>query len=1197
MNIFKSMVKVLVVVLCAFIAAADGAGVTPPADTLKFTVRPLREKVELGEDVEIELTFSNVSNAPLSINLRSAARCSCLGKGGQVGYTSMPKGQEIEGDRWQRIMPGDSFSMRVVQRTIAFRRIGGMELTLRFHSHSGPHPPADWYKDSPVSNPFYIEVVDNALLRELKAENPDREIVRSKLLKLLRGYEEDPYRFNDLFGEMERKYGALLVQPLADLAADETVDEAARSHAASQLGSAVYYSRDEQKPRLREIALPLLKELVAHDSALIRQRAIWGLSSADRTQPHLDKFGALLKDPDEQVRYAAADYLTWFTDHKQTWPYVRKALQDPSRKVRWAITTAHTLMYPRTSDNVQLLLDCCMIANDSDTLQLLKGMNRCVSDRDLPALASLFDAKPPGIQVKLVRLAAKTAPPTPGLLDILKNALHSEHAEVRHAALQEFERSADDSLVEILEDFAASCPKAERKQAETILSKVRAQIPFPDVKKLMAEILAPKKTPPLVRELIRRFETGRYWKEAIAWLFLADDPADVELFRPLLDSENRILRAIACKYLGRIRDQKSFERIASLTRDPRSLVRRHAARALGDFRRKEGLPYLLPLNDDPSTDVRSAMRHTLRKIPGGQAAKELFQLFQRQGKGVTWSIQEAALDALVERRDRSVIPLLIELIEPPKDFSPSPSLAGALKKLSCHWIEGDYDDPADRKRLAKEWRHWWKKVGAPAEAVPAEDAQETYCNCRLTIDPPRQDEESGEVTVRYDLDRGRDVAPLTVPVKDEGVEGYFQYVLYRGEQEIERGDIPQRPFFGSAGRYCWIPYGSIACPGSHQSYLKFTPKAPPGEYEIQIEARYLCTEKAWEDFGRNTFAAGAHFTAAEVFTLESNRRAISLSPAKGPEERLPEQALDQLAKMLADPKAGKQTITVSGEMAPAGADAKPEVRTIIVDGPSKALELLRKERALALPFVLKHFDPEKAAYWQLRYLSGIDDSLAQNAIDQAFLAGNQYLRSSPSMLAKSRNPDVKKWLLQIATAEIGSEEWNWRSSRLALEALDGKIGPEDREYGVALSKELAARLISRRDRYSMRGGESLWGAFRTAFFLGRIADESAMGILRRATQAGDANVYLGKNQCVFLRWYAGAGIKLIDVQNRPPEEHSKLVKEWLRHCFSSREEHFMSRSRLIPYLSEMLGEERKAFYTELLPTLDDPWMSGDAASR
>lgn len=1192
MNVHRLTLTLLAVAQCSSSLAGEGVQYPPPADALNFTARPLKERVELGDEVDIELTFSNVGKTPLSINLRSAARCSsnysCPAKAGDGGYTGMPEGQEIKRDLWQRIMPKDSFRMRVIHETIASECLGKLKVTLRFHGTSGPQPPSDWYRGSPASDPFYIEVVDNALLRELKAEHPAPQVVRSELLELLRRYEEDHYRLNDLFDEMKRKHGALLVQPLADVAADETVDDAVRSCAAGHLGSAVYYSEDEEEPRLREIALPILKQLVSHDSALVRRGAIWGLCCADRTQPHLEKFDALLNDPDEQVRRSTADYLTCFVDHKGTWPYVKRAVQDPSRRVRWVITHGGSLMYPRTRDRVELLLQCCQVADDADTLQLLQGLNRCVSDRDLPALAKLFKAKPPGVQIELVRVAANaTGPLLPGFLE---KSLKSEHAGVRQAALEEIERSADDSLVAILEDFAPSSLEPERKQAERILAELRAGIPFPDVKKLMAEILPPKKGPPPANELLQKSETRPHREEAIAWLFLADDPADVELFRPLLDSENRILRAIACKYLGRIGDQPSFGKIASLTRDPQPLVRRHAATALGELGRPDALPYLLRLNKDPYSEIRKVIPHALRKIPGGQATKELFKLFQEKGKGMSWSIQEAALDALVERRDRSVVPLLIELIDPPKDFSPTPSLPGALKKLSGHWIKGDYDDPVDQKRLVKAWQAWWQMSGATPEPLfLAEEPQETYCNCRLTIGAPRQDEQSGDVTVRYDLDQGRDVAPLTVPVRDEGVEGYFQYVLYRGEQEIERGDIPEKPFFGSAGRYCIIPHGSIAHPGNRSAYLRFRPKAPPGEYEVQIEARYLCTEKAWEDFGSSTFAGGAHQTAAEVFTLKSNRRTTSIAAPKERKERLPESALDELARMLADPKAGKRTITISGEIAPAGADSQPQTQTIVVDGPSKALKALRKEGACALPFVLKYFDPATATALQIWYLGGIDEPRAWDALDRAFLAGNEYVDSVLGYLAKSRNPEVKKRLLQIATAEIASKEWSWRLSRLALEALDGKVGPEDREYVAALSRELAARLISRRG-----GGESLWGAFRTAFFLGRIGDKSAVGILRRATHAGDPNVYLGKNQCIFLRWYAATALKLIDLQNRPPIERGRLVREWLRHCFSSPEEHFMSRARLIPRLSEMLGEERKPFYDELIPTLHDAWMIHDA---
>jgi hypothetical protein len=128
----------------------------------------------------------------------------------------------------------------------------------------------------------------------------------------------------------------------------------------------------------------------------------------------------------------------------------------------------------------------------------------------------------------------------------------------------------------------------------------------------------------------------------------------------------------------------------------------------------------------------------------------------------------------------------------------------------------------------------------------------------------------------------------------------------------------------------------------------------------------------------------------------------------------------------------------------------------------------------------------------------------------------------------------------------------------------------------------------------MRGGESIWGAFRTAFFLGRIGDKSASGVLRRAMKGGVPESYMGRQRAILLRWYAVAALKLIEIQSRPAQKRHAVITKWLRHCFSSREEHFMARGRLIPWLNELLGEKRNLFYKNLLPSLDDPWKIQDA---
>ncbi|MBM4038832.1 MAG: hypothetical protein FJ290_09985 [Planctomycetes bacterium] len=1032
------------------------------------------------------------------------------------------------------------------------------------------------------------EVVgENPLLRALEAEKPDPKAVRAELVNMLDQLERGDTRL--LLERVERTHGTSLAAPLAGVAVDATVQEAVRARAAERLGYAVYHATKEAQPRLRALALPLLQKLVSDPSPLMRRHAVQGLCTADRTQPHLEHFEALLADPDRQVRLFTAYYLTCFTDHRETWPYVKRALRDSDRGVRRAITEAHALKWPRTKDHRELLFECCASAGEEETLELLESAARVVSDADLPTLAKLFEAGTPRTRAQIVRLAGRTRQPH----DLLKRALESDDADVRAAGLDVVERGGDDAALELLRRFIAARAGEERQRAETILAALTAPTPLPDVRKLMAEVLPPKAPPRAARELIA--EATRTYEpppETLGWLFLADDPRDVELFRPLLESNNPKLRAVACKYLGRVKDGPSFEKVVSLAQDRDTVVRRLAAEALGDYGRIEGLPHLLRLRQDTDPDVRDRIPTALGKIPGAEATQGLIEFVQTDGKGMTWSIQHRALDALVARRDRAAIPVLIELLDPPKGFSATPSVQLALKELSGHWIKGNYEDPADRKRLVIAWREWWGKAAATLEP-PRREPEATYCGCRLMIEPPTQRPWSDALSVYFQLHGGTPVAPLVVPVDDGGVDGYLQYVLHRDGREVERGNLPENPAALGLHRYSSIPFGNIASVGGMRATsVAFSPRAAAGDYELQVEARFLCTTQASKDFVENVFASGPHRTAAEAFTLKSNRVRLTLPATKGAREQLTEEGLDQLARLLAQPKWSMQTLTVVGSAG--GPEAKPQPRTITLDGPWAVGQLARREGSRALPVVLKHYDPKTANDWQLYYLAGVDDPRARDALDRAFLADNPLLGQRMGLLGAIPDRRAKERLVGVATAEIGSEGWNWHTSREALEALDGRLGPDDKAFVPDLCRELAGRLISARDRHVMRGGESLWGAFRTAFFLGQIGDRRAMGLLRQATKAGVPRSYLGKEQCVFLRWYAAAALKLIEVQNRPEAERRTLAKEWLTHCFSSAEEHFMSRSRLIPVLSQMLGEERKAFYEGLLRGLTDPWMAHDA---
>ncbi|MDP6504751.1 MAG: HEAT repeat domain-containing protein, partial [Planctomycetota bacterium] len=689
--------------------------------------------------------------------------------------------------RWRRIQPGEAFTIQVVNDEIAYKTLGKVKMTLRFYGSRQGQAPPDAYAGLRVSNSITFEVVDNALLRELRTEKPDLKVVRKEMLALLRRLDEKGHRIDKLFEEMEREHGALLVPPLLEIAADKAVDVTLRARAADHSGSAVYYARDKETPGLRKLALPVLKSLLFDPSVPVRVRAICGLCCADRTKPHLDRFRELLADPDETVRARASGYLTRFMDHKETWPFVKEALMDSSLRARRIILGGRDLRFPTTRDHVELLLDCCRIANAEDTVKLLKGMKLSISNEDLADLSLLFDTKPEPVRIEILKLAKKTTGQK--RIEIYKKALQAKSSQVRNAALAVMADSAGPSLAETLERFAASSAgSSETEKAKEILAALNAEVPFPDVKRLMAEILPPKATPPPAEKLVSQIESWEGRVAATKWLFIAEDPKDMDLFRSLLNAKRGVLRAIACRYLGRMKDQTSFRSIARLTQDPSALVRRIAARRLGELGRPEAIPCLLRLKNDPGDEVRSAVSRSLRKIPGSKATGELLELVKTEGKGMSWSIQENALDGLVERRDCGVVPALIELIDPPQSFSPTPSLPGALRKLTGHQITGDYDDPKDRTRLEKEWRQWWGKTAA-SRAPELPEPEASYLGCRLKLSSAKQIRTSQEVIVGLELRQGPDLAPLTVPVKDEGVEGHYQYVLFREGREVERGDF------------------------------------------------------------------------------------------------------------------------------------------------------------------------------------------------------------------------------------------------------------------------------------------------------------------------------------------------------------------------------------------------------------------------
>ncbi|MBI5095019.1 MAG: HEAT repeat domain-containing protein [Candidatus Hydrogenedentes bacterium] len=675
--------------------------------------------------------------------------------------------------------------------------------------------------------------------------------------------------------------------------------------------------------------------------------------------------------------------------------------------------------------------------------------------------------------------------------------------------------------------------------------------------------------------------------DPVHWLFLAHDPNDKELFRPLLESKNELLVSAACLYMGRIHNQESFDSLARLTQHPSPGVRRMAAEALGMLGRPEAVPILLKLKNDPNSDVRDGLSSQLRHLPGEEASHALLDIYLHDDNSLQ---RDFALQNLRERRDVSVFPGLVASLDTVKGVYDADMIHMTLAVLSGHDILGDYRDPERRAELKEQWRRWWADNGAshpPTHVQPQPES--TYCGLGVVLTSAEHLYRNNTVRIQAEPvgERGGGVpfmipdgTPLLVPVDDKAIDNFVQYIVFQNGREVERGEIPAR---GSGDRYMIVPFGPIARgltirPSAFETHLS------PGDYEAQIEVRSLCTELTYFDYPGNVWGSGARETQAEVFTLKSNRVPLAIhAPAA-----LSSESMDELARIMAEPSNKFRKCVLSYTTTQAGAFTE----TVAIESPGTASFILRSADAAALPVVLAHFDAKAATYAQLEFLMVCDDPRAKAALDEVKRVGDDRMRS----VLEQRKPKDVSELVAAATLEIGGKGWSWSESRIALEALDGKLGSGDVAFAKDLVNELEQRLAEKRDHHAGRPGESLWGAFRTEFFLGCIGDPVAVPVLRRAAELSrpERGDWEANSQIILLRWYAAAALKLIDVQGMPAATRTKEIKKWIRHCFSSPEEHYMARSRLLPYLRQFLGDEGQSFFTELAHTLQDPWMVSDA---
>lgn len=722
-------------------------------------------------------------------------------------------------------------------------------------------------------------------------------------------------------------------------------------------------------------------------------------------------------------------------------------------------------------------------------------------------------------------------------------------------------------------------------------------VPFPDVRNLISDVLPPSPEPVSVADLVTKVSsentcdlgTRSYSSDnPIHELFLARDPKDLPLFRALLDSKNDCLRGAACVYLGRLHDQKSFEGIARLTKDENKQVRRMAVEALGKLGLPEAVPFLLAIGDDTSNDVQSELPEALFRTPGTAASLALLDLYITHTDAMRFA---SFADYLEKRRDSSTIPGLISNLDSGNPQR-SQEIHSLLRALTEQDIGGsNVPDPAQFPAVRAQWEAWWETSKTNFQPVPhVEAVPETtyhgmglviksavhgYLDNLVSVEATPTGENGGGVPFRM-----TDGTPIVVPVDDNSIESIANYVLYEDGREVERGALESTHRFP---RYCTIPFGSIA-QGIRFDRSEFAPRVPPGDYEIQIELRALCIALMSFDYMDNVWGSGPIVPTGEVFTLKSNRYPLTIHP---PTSMAPE-SVTELAEAMGNPNLKYKNVSIAYK----ALDGTSFFENVTLYDARAAAWRLRFTGSEGLSATLEHFEPVTATREQLEYLHANDDPRAQSALERSRVAGN---KAAQSLLQRPAQKTVPE-LLVIATRAVGSPDWSWAESRDALEGLDRKLGPQDTQYTQALIHELEGRLDSSRDLHILRPGESLWGAFRTAFLLGQIGQTAAVPVLKRATESAAPNLseMESTSRCVLLRWYGATALKLIDVQQLPRDKQDAEIDAWIRHCFSSPEEHFMAQARLLPYLRNLLGDRAHAFFVEIAPTLSDPWMAADA---
>jgi HEAT repeat protein len=436
-----------------------------------------------------------------------------------------------------------------------------------------------------------------ALLKALKAEDPDMRAAAARAIGAIKGGEEDDVRrllrerLKDYFARVRLAAAAALLkrEPNARPAAEDAhaTAKAALKHndptvRLQALALLVFPSKlEDREARIT----PLVVDALRDRDALIRCSALEHLSQeAESAKPHIPAFEKALKDDDARVREAAVKALGGsIRDPDRLLPILKEALRDDSAEVRKAAFYRAVDLGSSDRTIVQHLVSAILLAGGEQS-------------SFLNALARYGGANK-GVPEALVALFQKT-----------RNRRLREDIAREGNALPDGGRA----LVPTLERLLASEDFYERRWAANTLESIDP---------------ANKLLPPVVAEVMGRDADGGAYQHVEKPLGKEDprpkySPESVAAYAKLLGDKNENRRVGAARMLARMgtdaADAAKSLRAALKDHDPR--VRLYAAEALWRTvgEKKPALAALQELRQ--SKDARQRKLGVVKLIPMGHKA-------------------------------------------------------------------------------------------------------------------------------------------------------------------------------------------------------------------------------------------------------------------------------------------------------------------------------------------------------------------------------------------------------------------------------------------------------------------------------------------------------------------------------------------------------------------------------------------------